>query len=35
MTDRFDTFGPPQAEAAWEATPVDDGGELSPREASA
>ncbi len=34
MTDRFDTFGPPQAEAAWEATPVDDGGELSPREAA-
>ena len=34
MTERFDTFSPPRAEPPWEATPVEDGGELDPREAA-
>lgn len=35
MSERFDTFGPPPPEPAWEATPVDDGGDLDPRAAAA
>lgn len=35
MAERFDTFGPPQPEPVWEATPVDDGGELDPGAAAA